>query len=219
MPNETITPDLLLQAYASGVFPMADSREDTELFWVDPEERGIIPLETFHVSKSLAKLIRQEKFTVTTDTAFRDVMRACARPARGRDTTWISERIEDLYTDLHKRGFAHSVECWQDGELVGGLYGVTLAGAYFGESMFHTVRDASKVALAYLVARLKAGRFVLLDTQFITDHLKQFGAIEIPRDEYQQRLREAFAVHSANFEQMDQSVSGDTVLQLITQTS
>lgn len=219
MPNETITPDLLLQAYASGVFPMADSREDTELFWVDPEERGIIPLETFHVSRSLAKLIRQEKFTVTTDTAFRHVMRACARPARGRDTTWISKRIEDLYTDLHERGFAHSVECWLDGELVGGLYGVTLAGAYFGESMFHTTRDASKVALAYLVARLKAGRFVLLDTQFITDHLKQFGAIEISRDEYQQRLRAAFAVHSANFDELNQSVSGESVLQLITQTS
>ncbi|NVJ99592.1 MAG: leucyl/phenylalanyl-tRNA--protein transferase [Alphaproteobacteria bacterium] len=219
MPHESITPNLLLQAYAAGVFPMADSRDDDELFWVDPEDRGIIPLDTFHIPKSLAKRVRQEPYEVTADRAFRDVVKACARPARGRDTTWISERIEELYTDLYERGFAHSVECWRGGELVGGLYGVSLGGAFFGESMFHTATDASKVALVHLVARLKAGRFILLDTQFVTEHLAQFGAEEISREHYHERLKLALSVHSANFHELGDWTSGPTALQLITHTS
>jgi len=219
MPHDSITPNLLLQAYAAGVFPMAESREDEELFWVDPDERGIIPLDSFHIPKSLAKIVRQDRFTVTVDQAFQKVVQACARPARGRNTTWISERIEYIYTDLHERGFAHSVECWLKGELVGGLYGVSLGGAFFGESMFHTETDASKVALVHLVARLKAGRFILLDTQFVTDHLKQFGACEMPRDEYQAMLKAALMIHLANFYGLGASTDGSTVLQLITQTS
>lgn len=223
MPHDSITPNLLLQAYAAGVFPMADSRSDTELFWVDPEERGILPLHQFHIPKSLAKLVRRDPFRITVDTAFQQVVSACARPARGRDTTWISERIEALYTDLFNRGFAHSVECWQDDKLVGGLYGVSLAGAFFGESMFHTETDASKVALVHLVARLIAGRFLLLDTQFVTDHLQQFGAQEISREDYHERLKLALAIHSANFHELGQpdqsSPSGSAALQLITQIS
>jgi len=219
MPHDSITPNLLLQAYAAGVFPMAESRQDHDLFWVDPDERGIIPLDDFHIPKSLTKVVKQDRFTVKTDTAFREVVSACARPARGRNTTWISQRIEDLYTDLHDRSFAHSVECWQEDTLVGGLYGVSLAGAFFGESMFHTVRDASKVALVHLVARLKAGRFALLDTQFVTEHLTQFGALEINRDQYHSLLQSALACHSANFQELEAGASGSTVLQLITQTS
>lgn len=219
MPHDSITPNLLLQAYASGVFPMAESRQDKDLFWVDPDERGVIPMDTFHIPKSLAKVVRQDRFLIKTDTAFRQVVRACAKPARGRNTTWISSRIEDLYTDLHDRGFAHSVECWLDDDLVGGLYGVSLAGAFFGESMFHTARDASKVALVHLVARLKAGGFTLLDTQFVTDHLTQFGAREISRDNYHRDLKMALSVHSAKFHELPSDVSGADVLQLITQTS
>ncbi|TNE62036.1 MAG: leucyl/phenylalanyl-tRNA--protein transferase [Alphaproteobacteria bacterium] len=219
MPHDVITPNLLLQAYAAGVFPMAESRDDAELFWVDPDERGILPLQHFHMPKSLAKVVRQDRFEVRVDTAFRRVMQACARPARGRETTWISERIEALYTDLHARGFAHSVECWLDGRLAGGLYGVSMAGAFFGESMFHRETDASKVALVHLVARLKAGGFSLLDTQFVTDHLKQFGAREIPRKEYHARLRDALNQITANFYSLGDVSSGSTVLQLITQTS
>ncbi|WP_262691772.1 leucyl/phenylalanyl-tRNA--protein transferase [Kordiimonas aestuarii] len=219
MPHDSISPNLLLQAYSAGVFPMADGRADDELFWVDPEERGIIPLDNFHVSQSLAKKIRKNPFEVRVDTAFRDVVRACSKPARGRETTWISERIEALYAELHSKSFAHSVECWQDGDLVGGLYGVSLAGAFFGESMFHTVTDASKVALAYLVARLRVGGYSLLDTQFSTSHLAQFGTIEIPRVEYHARLRAALGLHLANFQRLPSLLTGDDILQLITQTS
>jgi leucyl/phenylalanyl-tRNA--protein transferase len=219
MPHDSITPNLLLQAYAAGVFPMADGREDDELFWVDPEKRGIIPLDAFHIPRSLAKTVRRDIYTVTTDTAFRDVVQACSKPARGRETTWISERIETLYADLFSRGFAHSVECWQGGKLVGGLYGVSLAGAFFGESMFHTATDASKVALVHLVARLRYGGFGLLDTQFITGHLKQFGTIEIPRTDYHGRLRVALALHQASFQRLPSSLAGSNILQLITQTS
>jgi len=219
MPHDVITPNLLLQAYAAGVFPMAESRDDAELFWVDPDERGILPFEKFHRPRSLKKLVRRDPFEVRVATAFRQVMQSCAKPARGRETTWISERIEALYTDLFERGFAHSVECWRGGELVGGLYGVSLAGAFFGESMFHKETDASKVALVHLVARLKAGGFSLLDTQFVTDHLKQFGATEIPREEYHERLQQALTLITANFYSLPDVASGETVLQLITQTS
>ena len=179
-----LDPDLLLRAYSVGVFPMADSRDAQEIFWVEPKKRGILPLDGFHLSHSLAKTIRSDRFTVTADTAFAEVVALCAEARPERPDTWINPQIESAYADLHARGHAHSVECWQDGALVGGLYGVKLGGAYFGESMFSRRSDASKVALAWLVARLKVGRFTLLDCQFITDHLASLGAIEISRDDY-----------------------------------
>ena len=219
MPHDSITPNLLLQAYSAGVFPMSEGRDDGDLFWVDPDDRGILPLDGFHIPHKLAKIIRQDRFEVRADTAFRKVVESCSKPARGRETTWISERIEALYTDLHARGFAHSVECWLDGELVGGLYGVSLAGAFFGESMFHTVTEASKVALVHLVARLRAGNYSLLDTQFVTSHLQQFGAVEIPREDYHALLGRALGRGDANFHSVSDWLSGDAVLQLITQTS
>ena len=179
-----LTPELLLQAYRAGVFPMAERRNDPNLFWVSPDARGILPLDGFHLPKRLARTIRSDRFTVTIDTAFREVMQLSAAPAPDRDESWINAEILSLYTALHQKGHAHSVECWREGKLVGGLYGVKIGAAFFGESMFSRERDASKVALAHLVARLKAGGFRLLDAQFITSHLAQFGAIEIPRDTY-----------------------------------
>jgi leucyl/phenylalanyl-tRNA--protein transferase len=170
---------------------MAESRDDPSLYWVSPEDRGIFPLESFAVAKRLARTVRSDKFTVTVDTAFRTVMEACAEPAAGREDTWINEEILTLYTALHTAGYAHSVETRLDGLLVGGLYGVHLGGAFFGESMFSRVTDASKVALVHLVARLKAGGFALLDTQFHTPHLASLGAIEIPRARYLAKLNEA----------------------------
>lgn len=219
MPHDVITPNLLLQAYATGLFPMAEGRDDSELFWVDPEERGIIPLNDFHVPRSLAKKVKKDTFKVTHDTVFQKIVQACATPARGRESTWISERIEALYTDLFERGAAHSIECWNDTELVGGLYGVSLGGAFFGESMFSTQTDASKIALVHLVARLKVGGYQLLDTQFITDHLKQFGAQEIPRPEYHSNLRLALQLENADFDQLPDGLTGSAIMQLITQTS
>jgi leucyl/phenylalanyl-tRNA--protein transferase len=179
-----LDPDLLLRAYSVGVFPMADSRDAQEIFWVEPKKRGVLPLDGFHLSRSLAKTIRSDRFTVTADTAFAEVVARCAEARPERPDTWINPQIEAAYADLHARGHAHSVECWQDGALVGGLYGVKLGGAFFGESMFSRRRDASKVALAWLVARLRTGGFTLLDCQFITDHLASLGAIEIGRDDY-----------------------------------
>ncbi|GHF27379.1 leucyl/phenylalanyl-tRNA--protein transferase [Kordiimonas sediminis] len=219
MPHEVITPDILLNAYASGIFPMAEDRLDPSLFWLDPEERGIIPLDIFTVSRSMRKIVRKDKFTVTIDQAFPKVMEACSAPYDDRPSTWISERIQSLYTDLHRCGFAHSIECWNDGNLVGGLYGVRLMGAFFGESMFHTERDASKVALVHLVALLRRGNFTLLDTQFVTDHLKQFGAVQVERADYKGRLAEALENAEAEFPEKGYSVSGEDALQLSTQTS
>lgn len=184
----------LLACYARGVFPMADAREDMRVFLIDPERRGVIPLDGFHVSKRLARTVRSDVFEVRVDTAFREVVQACAESKPGRTETWINHPIERLYVGLHDQGFAHSVECWQGGELVGGLYGVALKGAFFGESMFSRARDASKVALVHLVARLIAGGYRLLDAQFMTEHLAQFGAEEIPRREYLKRLDRALAV-------------------------
>lgn len=191
-----LTPDLLIQAYAYGIFPMAESAEDSEVFWVDPDLRGIIPLDGFHVPKRLARTIRADFFTIRCDTAFEQVIRGCAAPAEDRAETWINDDILAVYTELFKRGAAHSVETWVqfesgEEELVGGLYGVHLGAAFFGESMFSRVTDASKVALVHLVARLIKGGFTLLDTQFVTPHLERFGAIEIPRGEYRRRLAEA----------------------------
>jgi leucyl/phenylalanyl-tRNA---protein transferase len=171
----------LLECYARGVFPMADAREDARVFLIDPERRGVIPLDGFHVSRRLARTVRGDPFEVRFDTAFHQVVLECAASGPGRMETWINRPIENLYLQLHTAGRAHSVECWRDGELVGGLYGVSLRGAFFGESMFSRRRDASKVALVHLVARLIAGGFVLLDAQFMTDHLSQFGTEEIGR--------------------------------------
>jgi leucyl/phenylalanyl-tRNA--protein transferase len=188
-----LTPEILLHAYAEGIFPMAERRDDPELFWVSPEKRGIIPLDNFHVPKRLARTVRSDRFTVTADVAFGEVMRACAAPTAVRTESWINDEILRLYMALHHEGHAHSIECWKDGTLVGGLYGVKLGAAFFGESMFSTERDASKIALVHLVARLIRGGFMLLDTQFITAHLARFGTIEIPRDEYLKQLKQAVA--------------------------
>jgi len=188
-----LTPEILLRAYAEGLFPMAERRGDPTLYWVSPEKRGIIPLDAFHVPHRLARTVRSGVFTVTADTAFRDVMEACAAPAPGREETWINDEILRLYCALHSSGHAHSVECWQNGELVGGLYGVRLGAAFFGESMFSRARDASKVALVALVDGLKRGGFVLLDSQFITAHLAHFGAVEIPREQYLMKLAYALS--------------------------
>jgi leucyl/phenylalanyl-tRNA--protein transferase len=192
-PN-AITPHLLLRAYSIGLFPMAESAEDDQLFWVDPDWRAIFPLDTFIVSRSLAKTVRSDRFEVTIDQDFDAVIAACAEPAPDREKTWINCEIRRLYRELFDMGFAHTVECRRGGSLVGGLYGVALRGAFFGESMFHRERDASKVALTHLVARLKAGGFQLLDTQFMTPHLASLGAMEISRDAYHQALEEALNV-------------------------
>jgi len=209
-----LTPDLLLRAYACGLFPMADSRDSPDLFWVDPELRGVIDLEDVHLPRSLRRVIRRDTFTVTVDRAFRQVMDACAEPAEGRENTWINSDIVEIYARLHDIGAAHSVECWRDGALVGGLYGVDLAAAFFGESMFHCVTDASKVALFHLIARLRAGGYSLLDTQFVTDHLARFGAHEVSRELYHGRLKTALATQ-ADFHALPDSVDGDTVLAIL----
>lgn len=187
----TITPQILLKAYASGIFPMAESSSDNALYWIEPEFRGVIPLDQFHVSRSLRKVCRQKQFEVRVDTAFEDVIDHCSERTVSRDSTWINDRIRTLYTQLFKMKFCHSIECWQDGRLAGGLYGVRIGAAFFGESMFSRQRDASKVALVHLVARLNAGGFKLLDAQFINDHLKQFGAREIERALYHDLLADA----------------------------
>lgn len=193
MHGPRLTPEILLRAYAEGLFPMAERRGDPMLYWVSPEKRGIIPLASFHVPQRLARTVRSGRFTVTSDQAFRDVMLACAAPAAGREESWINDEILRLYTALHAGGHAHSIECWQNGVLVGGLYGVRLGAAFFGESMFSRERDASKVALVHLVDALRRGGFTLLDTQFITSHLAQFGAIEIARAQYLTLLNQALS--------------------------
>jgi leucyl/phenylalanyl-tRNA---protein transferase len=188
-----IDPNLLLSAYAQGLFPMADGADDPSVHWVEPRVRAILPLNGFHLSRSLRKVLEADRFTVTTDAAFADVVALCAEAAADRPTTWINGVIRASYADLFARGHAHSVECWLDGVLVGGLYGVTLGRAFFGESMVSRVRDASKIALAHLVARLRVGGWVLLDCQFITPHLASLGAIEMPQRAYLQRLYSALA--------------------------
>jgi leucyl/phenylalanyl-tRNA--protein transferase len=183
--------DLLLRAYASGIFPMARSRDELRLYWIDPEQRGILPLDGFHVPRSLRRTLKSERFEIRCDSAFETVMRACAEPTPERPESWINERIVGLFVELHGLGLAHSVEVWEDGRLAGGLYGLALGGAFFGESMFSRRTDASKAALVHLVARLRHGGFRLLDTQFVTEHLRQFGAVEIPREQYHARLAAA----------------------------
>lgn len=194
-----ITPDLLLRAYSIGLFPMADSADDPELFWVEPELRGIIPLDDFHISKSLAKTVRRAPFDIRYDTAFEQVMDGCAAPAPDRPTTWINARIRSLYATLHSMGHAHCVEAWEGDELVGGLYGVSLGSAFFGESMFSRRTDASKICLVHLVERLRKQGFVLLDTQFTTEHLKNFGAIDVPKSRYEKMLARAIATPHLKF--------------------
>jgi leucyl/phenylalanyl-tRNA--protein transferase len=188
-----IDADLLLRAYSVGVFPMAMSRDDPELHWFDPERRGIIPLDAFHVPKRLARTMAAQPYDIAFDTDFEGVMRACALPRPGHDETWINDNIVELYCDLFERGHAHSVECRRDGALVGGLYGVSLGAAFFGESMFSTATDASKIALVALVETLRACGFTLLDTQYLTAHLAQFGAVEISKADYKKRLAAAIS--------------------------
>jgi leucyl/phenylalanyl-tRNA--protein transferase len=189
--GDGLTPELVLAAYARGLFPMAETRDDPHLYWVSPEKRGVIPLEAFHVPRRLARTVRSGCFTVTSNRAFAQVMTVCAAPAAGREETWINPEILRLYTALAASGHAHSVECWQGDLLVGGLYGVQLGAAFFGESMFSRARDASKVALVVLIDLLRRGGFQLLDTQFLTAHLAGFGAVEVPRDRYLLLLEQA----------------------------
>jgi len=184
-----LTPHLLINAYAQGIFPMA--HEDGEIYWYEPDPRAILPLETFHIPRSLAQTLRQGGFQVRFDTAFREVITACAEPAPGRELTWINDAIIESYCELHALGFAHSVETWIEGRLAGGLYGVSLTGLFAGESMFSRTRDSSKIALVYLVEHLRRQGFVLLDVQFMTPHLRRFGVIEISRRQYQKRLEQA----------------------------
>jgi leucyl/phenylalanyl-tRNA--protein transferase len=212
-----LTPELLLRAYAMGIFPMAESAEEPELFWVDPERRGIIPLDAFHVPRRLRRTVRQGRFEVRCDTAFSAVMRGCSEPSAERPKTWINDEIVRLYTSLHERGHAHSVEAWSEGELVGGLYGVSLGAAFFGESMFSRVPDASKVTLVHLAARLVKGGFLLLDTQFVTAHLARFGAVEIPRTLYKRRL--AAAIRANAYFPRELPVDAVSLLQSSTPTS
>jgi leucyl/phenylalanyl-tRNA--protein transferase len=186
-----LTPDILIEAYAAGIFPMAESADDPELFWVDPTRRGIIPLDAFHVPRRLKRVLRGGSLLVRCDTKFEAVMRGCAEASDTRPTTWINDEIVQLYSALFARGAAHSVECWHEGALVGGLYGVSLGAAFFGESMFSRMTDASKVALVHLVTRLRLGGYRLLDTQFLTPHLAQFGAVEVTRAHYHRMLAEA----------------------------
>jgi leucyl/phenylalanyl-tRNA---protein transferase len=186
-----ITPEVLLKAYACGIFPMAEDADDPSLYWIEPEQRGVIPLEGFHLSRRMARTVRTDRYNVYIDRDFTAVLDGCAAPGQGRARTWINGRIRALYTRLHEIGHCHSVEVYDGEKLIGGLYGVRLGAAFFGESMFHTQRDASKIALVHLVGRLRAGGFKLLDTQFVTDHLKSFGAVEVSRRQYHKLLTAA----------------------------
>jgi leucyl/phenylalanyl-tRNA--protein transferase len=210
--------ETLIDCYRRGLFPMAETRTDETIYLIDPEQRGVIPLDRFHLSRRLARTIRSGRFQVRVDSAFAEVIAECAKPQPGRSETWINAMIERLYGELYARGMAHSVETWLDGRLVGGLYGVSLGGAFFGESMFSRERDASKVALAHLVARLRTGGYRLLDAQFITDHLAQFGAEEIPRAAYHRRLALALGA-DGDFFRLPAYSTPETVLQAISQAS
>jgi leucyl/phenylalanyl-tRNA--protein transferase len=209
-----ITPQVLLKAYSCGIFPMAESAEDTALYWIEPQQRGILLLDQVHVPRRLARTIRQGVYEVRVDTNFEAVIEGCATPNPGRRTTWINRKIRSLYRELFEAGYCHTVETWQGGRLVGGLYGVSLEGAFFGESMFSTARDASKVALIYLCARLIHGGFSLLDTQFVTEHLKQFGTMEIDRAEFHSLLEKSLA-HPADFSLLPADARPQVVLDVI----
>jgi len=213
-----LNPDILLRAYGVGLFPMAERHDDSDLYWIDPEKRGIIPLDRFRIPRRLRRTLRKNFFEVKCDTNFEKVIRLCAEPTKDRQETWINEEIINLYIDLFDIGKAHSIETWMDKKLVGGLYGVTLGSAFFGESMFSRVTDASKVALVHLVARLKVSGFTLLDTQFVTNHLNQFGAVEIHRSGYQ-HLLSAAVEKSAAFQRELDELSLNSFIQSTTQTS
>ena len=216
-----LTPDILVRAYAAGVFPMAESADDPELFWVDPRRRGILPLDAFHVSRRLRRVVRRRIFEIRCDSAFEAVIRACAAASETRPSTWINDEIVRLYAALFARGAAHTVECWRDDRLAGGLYGVSLGAVFFGESMFSRENDASKVALVHLVARLRLGGFRLLDTQFLTPHLARFGGIEISRARYHRLLAEALSYRAVFSSTLPDCTGGDplAVLQSSTFTS
>ena len=213
--QDVITPSLLLRAYACGIFPMADSADDPTLYWVEPEIRGVLPLDRFHVPRRLARTVRADLFEIWIDRDFEAVIAGCATPRAGRQATWINAPIRRLYGALFRAGHVHTVEAWREGRLVGGLYGVKLGAAFFGESMFSDERDASKVALVHLVARLRRGGFRLLDAQFLTAHLAQFGAVEMPRDDYVQRLDAALAEEAAFSTPGDRHLSGAAALALL----
>jgi leucyl/phenylalanyl-tRNA---protein transferase len=213
-----ITPELLLQAYRIGVFPMGERRDDPKLYWLDPRLRAVLPLDGFHLPKRLGRTVRSGYFEVSADAAFTETMRACAEPRPGHPESWINDPILALYGELFARGHAHSVECRRDGELVGGLYGVSVGAAFFGESMFSRERDASKVALVHLVARLINGGFRLLDCQFMTEHLRSFGAIEIPRDDFRALLADAVE-RTADFQRDLGGVDPCAIVQASTRTS
>jgi len=212
--NPTLTPQLLLQAYQVGLFPMTEGRDDPEVFWVDPKMRGVFPLDRFHISRSLARRMRSGEFRVTYDTAFNDVIRGCA----DRPETWINDTIFSLYGALFQQKLAHSVEVWDGDDLIGGVYGVSIGAAFFGESMFSRRTDASKIALAYLVDELRMGGYRLFDTQFVTPHLASLGAIEIPRSDYQDQLAKAIS-QDASFNQKGQVPTAQEVIQRNAQTS
>jgi len=209
-----ITPQMLLRAYACGIFPMAESADDPQLYWIEPQARGILPLDSMVVPRRLARTVRLTRFDVSFDTDFEGVIDGCAAPRPGRRSTWINSQIRSLYRDLYRQGHCHTVEVRFDGRLVGGLYGVALGGAFFGESMFSTERDASKIALVHLCARLIHGGFTLLDTQFVTDHLKQFGTIEIDKAEFQERLQDAVE-RVADFARLARDTLPEQVLRIL----
>jgi leucyl/phenylalanyl-tRNA--protein transferase len=213
-----ITPQVLLKAYACGIFPMAESADDPALYWIEPQARGVLPLDGVHIPKRLARTIRSGQFTMRVDTDFEGVIDGCAASRPGRRSTWINGRIRQLYGALFEQGHCHTIETWHEGHLVGGLYGVALGGAFFGESMFSTVTDASKVALVYLVARLVHGGFSLLDTQFVTDHLRQFGTIELDKIAFHRRLERALA-QRAQFHALDVAAPAEHVLEIVRQAS
>ena len=213
-----ITPQVLLKAYACGIFPMAEGAEDPTLYWIEPERRGILPLDQLHIPKRLARIIKQDKFEIRVDSNYDGVIEGCASSRAGRRTTWINKRIRELYAELFEMGHCHTIEAWHDGKLAGGLYGVALGRAFFGESMFSYETDASKVALVYLVARLSYGGFCLLDTQFVTDHLKQFGAREISRAAFHRQLEQSLQGRG-EFGRLPTGLSSTGILQLVSHMS
>ena len=217
--HHCLTPEILLRAYSIGIFPMASRRSDPDVHWVAPTMRGILPLTEFRVPRKLRRTVRSNTFDVRCDTAFPQVIEACAAPREGHPESWINAEISRAFFELYRLGHAHSIETWQDGQLVGGLYGLAMGGAFFGESMFSRATDASKVALVHLVARLLLGRFVLLDVQFVTDHLRQFGAIEIPAAEYNRRLDEALQVAASFYRAPPPEVFDPALGALFTQSS
>ena len=209
-----ITPQVLLKAYSCGIFPMAESADDNALYWIEPQNRGILPLDELHVPRRLCRTIRQENFEIRVDGDFEGVIAGCAASRPGRTSTWINGRVHQLYSELFRIGNCHTIEVWRDGQMIGGLYGVHLGGAFFGESMFSVERDASKIALIFLAARLIAGGFLLLDTQFVTDHLRQFGTVEVARDQFQVLL-DAALDREADFRALDDGITGSDTLKLI----